>query len=430
MIDYATVTLTGTFLLLDRTPAVGKVTVRPSRPVIVGGEAVMTGAVSVALDAVGHFALELPASDDPILGAPFSYIVHAHMEHAVWRADRVVLPQSAMAVDLSGVLSDQITEWPTRAEWDVIVGATLTIVAADADRAEAARTGAESAQGFAEDARDAAQALVDVTVTSGDVVGDNLILTRTDGSTVDAGDVRGPKGDPGDKGDPGTPNKLAIGTVTTGAPGSSAAADITGDAPSQVLNLKIPQGATGAVSAWEYYAAGRPDVVGTLDAAALAWRNAAPSGSTFYSTDGPQGAWVWRKRGTSWVCVEGDTGWLDISSELKNGWEAANTSVPRAYIKRNSTTVSLDLRISLRADSPLVGVSRAANQNLIQVPQRFEAPRNYATIGAANVGTSPIFLGYGDWLISISGGTGVWASGDTLGRYLSYPSRDPWPLTL
>lgn len=112
----------------------------------------------------------------------------------------------------------------------------------------------------------------------------------------------------GEQGNPGPANSLTIGTVTTGAAGSAAAASITGTTPSQVLNLTIPTGATGAVSAWEFYAAGRPDIVGTLDPAALAWCNAAPSGSTFYSTNGPQGAWVWRKRGATWVCVEGDTG--------------------------------------------------------------------------------------------------------------------------
>ena len=38
---------------------------------------------------------------------------------------------------------------------------------------------------------------------------------------------------------------LTIGTVTTGAPGSAAAASITGVAPNYVLNLTIPQGPTG-----------------------------------------------------------------------------------------------------------------------------------------------------------------------------------------
>lgn len=38
---------------------------------------------------------------------------------------------------------------------------------------------------------------------------------------------------------------LTIGTVTTGAPGSAAAASITGMAPNYILNLTIPQGPTG-----------------------------------------------------------------------------------------------------------------------------------------------------------------------------------------
>lgn len=38
---------------------------------------------------------------------------------------------------------------------------------------------------------------------------------------------------------------LTIGTVTTGTPGSQAAASITGVSPNFILNLTIPQGATG-----------------------------------------------------------------------------------------------------------------------------------------------------------------------------------------
>jgi len=46
-------------------------------------------------------------------------------------------------------------------------------------------------------------------------------------------------------GDVGPANSLAIGSVTTGAAGSSASASITGTAPSQTLNLTIPRGNTG-----------------------------------------------------------------------------------------------------------------------------------------------------------------------------------------
>ena len=62
---------------------------------------------------------------------------------------------------------------------------------------------------------------------------------------------QGPKGDPGEigpagpKGDTGPANTLSIGTVTTGEPGTAAAATITGESPNQILNLTIPRGDTG-----------------------------------------------------------------------------------------------------------------------------------------------------------------------------------------
>ena len=58
----------------------------------------------------------------------------------------------------------------------------------------------------------------------------------------------GPTGETGPTGPTGvaaeTPT-LTIGTVTTGAPGTEAAAEITGTAPNFTLNLTIPQGPTG-----------------------------------------------------------------------------------------------------------------------------------------------------------------------------------------
>ncbi len=61
--------------------------------------------------------------------------------------------------------------------------------------------------------------------------------------TFSAAGERGPKGDTGAVGPAST---LAIGTVLTGAAGSSAVATISGTAPSQTLSLTIPRGETGA----------------------------------------------------------------------------------------------------------------------------------------------------------------------------------------
>jgi hypothetical protein len=48
-------------------------------------------------------------------------------------------------------------------------------------------------------------AVAGATVTAGEIVGDDLLLTRTDGETVNAGSVRGPEGKPG------TPGQNAVG---------------------------------------------------------------------------------------------------------------------------------------------------------------------------------------------------------------------------
>lgn len=49
--------------------------------------------------------------------------------------------------------------------------------------------------------------------------------------------------------EPGPPNTLTVGTVTTGAAGSSADVVITGTAPTQVINFTIPKGDTGDAGA-------------------------------------------------------------------------------------------------------------------------------------------------------------------------------------
>lgn len=63
------------------------------------------------------------------------------------------------------------------------------------------------------------KAIEDNTIVSGDIVGDDLILTRYSGATLVAGDVRGPEGPAGPGGTPGddtvTTAKIVDGAVTT-----------------------------------------------------------------------------------------------------------------------------------------------------------------------------------------------------------------------
>lgn len=91
----------------------------------------------------------------------------------------------------------------------------------------------------------------DATVTNSGT-NENVILNFTiprgeDGATGPTG-ATGSTGPIGLTGPTGATPVLTIGTISTGAPGTQAAATITGDAPNYVLNLTIPQGPTGPSS--------------------------------------------------------------------------------------------------------------------------------------------------------------------------------------
>lgn len=68
---------------------------------------------------------------------------------------------------------------------------------------------------------------------------------KGDTGATGATGATGPKGDKGDVGETGPANSLTVGTVTTGAAGSSATVTITGDAPNQTISFTLPQGIQG-----------------------------------------------------------------------------------------------------------------------------------------------------------------------------------------
>ncbi|WP_294508988.1 hypothetical protein [uncultured Victivallis sp.] len=81
-------------------------------------------------------------------------------------------------------------------------------------------------------------------------VGGPVILADASGEplTVAGQTIRLPasgSGMQGPQGEPGPANSITIGAVITGDPGTMAAATITGESPSQTLNLTIPRGETG-----------------------------------------------------------------------------------------------------------------------------------------------------------------------------------------
>src|SRR6218665_2334171 len=93
----------------------------------------------------------------------------------------------------------------------------------------------------------AAMALIKAaSVVSGAVVGDNLILTTQGGSTIDAGNVRGPQGAvgaTGPAGSPPTPAQLGI-SASTGIRIPSANMSTTGDweSPGRQISSTVANG--------------------------------------------------------------------------------------------------------------------------------------------------------------------------------------------
>ena len=144
----------------------------------------------------------------------------------------------------------------------------------NAQDAHAAQTAAETAQGKAEDAQEAAEAaLAEFTTPTASAVtlaaGSSATASYSGGHFtfgVPKGDkgatgatgAQGPQGEQGPQGIQGLQGEtgatgadgaaatVAVGTVTTGEPGTDAAVTNTGTSTAAVLNFTIPRGATGA----------------------------------------------------------------------------------------------------------------------------------------------------------------------------------------
>ena len=81
--------------------------------------------------------------------------------------------------------------------------------------------------------------------------------------------------------------------------------------------------------------AGRPDLSSSMSGATRVQIASAANGTLFQSTDRPQGAALWMLHGTTWRCINGDTGWRLMP--LANGWTG------NAYLRRINDTVHLQV---------------------------------------------------------------------------------------
>lgn len=261
-------------------------------------------------------------------------------------------------------------------------------------------------------------AVADSTVSTGVVVGDDLILTRTDGTTTNAGTVRGADGPPG------PPNALSIGTVTTGAPGSQAAATITGTAPAQTLSLTIP---TGSPTAYELRGTGMPNGV-----------VAASPGTYYTDVAGTCGAWRWLKTGgtdsTGWVVVVGDTGRRNISSLLHADW-ALSSSAGCLYLQRVGEMIYLEGRLRRVTASGARSSYTTGRLTATALPAGFTAtsasiPLSSSATVAAAVGFLHTYIAANILGVAFRADGTTWTAVDEVSFSGSYRTADPWPTAL
>lgn len=109
------IAVTGTYLRADGAPAVGRVTFTPNTVVTdPSGPAILPGlTVTAVLDAAGHFATTLAATDDAATApAGWLYTVVETVDKVVRPAYLVALPHTTPAVDMAS-LSPQVSQPPT-----------------------------------------------------------------------------------------------------------------------------------------------------------------------------------------------------------------------------------------------------------------------------------------------------------------------------
>lgn len=190
----------------------------------------------------------------------------------------------------------------------------------------------------------------------------NLIITKTDSSTVDAGSVIGPQGDTGAKGDAGT---IAINAVATGAAGTDVIITNTGTASSALLNFTIPKGDTG-VGVFSAVVNGSGNLILTLDDASTidAGNTQGPQGSQ--GTQGPAGLSV------TAASVSGDD--LNITLSDSTVLNAGSVRGPQGTqgIQGNAGTITVGSVTTGAAGSSVAvtntGTSSAATLNFT-IPQ-------------------------------------------------------------
>ena len=166
--------------------------------------------------------------------------------------------------------------------------------------------------------------------------------------------------------------------------------------------------------------AGRPDIPGTMIGSVASEVAAAPSGTTFVSTDGPQGAWQWQKRGTAWTVTGGTITPRDIP------FIDGTILTTRPGI---STTISrTGDRVTLSIVNVLAGSSGAFSQAQQPIPVGFRPAQEFnglLTRGSAEQHARLLVQTSGNVIVASAG-----AINGACAATATWVTTDPWPTTL
>ena len=169
-----------------------------------------------------------------------------------------------------------------------------------------------------------------------------------------------------------------------------------------------------ALAAITIVGAGRPDIPATLTGPIATAVAAAGVATKFRSTDGPQGAWVWMRRGAGWVCIEGETEWRNVSSSALR-----TTSAVMILIRRSGRMINLSFDAYTLIDPTIF------SDFLAPIPAGFRPGKTVRT-SAYEVG--PVYV--------TTGGSSAVAcfaaqpAGARLRFYISWLNSEQWPTTL
>lgn len=357
--------------LPDRVPTGGRVTITPSITHVIHkptGDVIFATPDPIDLDDDGHFDAMFVAVDSPDLNPTGWYYT--------------------VRIDVPGRAA-------LTAQVQILAGQTLTL----GEAIGAAQPGVATAivKGDKGDRGDDGHSPV-VTMNGDQVVVDGVVGPHLTGPA-------------------GPASKLTVGTVTTGAPGSQAAASLTGTAPNQTLGLTIPQGPQGPAgqpTAFELRGTGMPEGKVT-----------ASPGTYYTDTAGTNGAWRWiKKTGTAttgWDIMTGDTGWRDLTPYLVNGAMRGGGSPGTEFfaIRRSGQIVNIIVSLSLaswKSGTTAISFPRAGfTGSSPYVPDGYNNPP-YAALSAT--ATTHDFKVYAD--ITSQGLRWQW----------SWITSDAWPTTL